>query len=95
MTKPNKEPWPSANDPMMAALVKWFRVQLKANSRAKKKADGELMNAIVLAAGDRMVRAQTTGERLPWEEELWKAADVSEEMREWIYEVFLKHPWRE
>ena len=91
MANSNEEQEETASDVLMSVAVKWFCAQYQANGIVKKRMDNELIDAIVLAMSERMVRARTTGERLPWEEELWRAASVSAKMRERVGETLRTH----
>ena len=94
MANPDEVMEQAAHDLLMTFAVKWLCAQYGTNGIAKKKADSDLVDVIILALGPRMRRAETTGERLRWVEDLRRAALSSERLPKRVSEVLRKHPWR-
>ena len=97
MANPSEEIMKQADDErLMGSAVKWFCARYGTNGILKKRADGELMDTIVLVMGTHMRRAQTTGKHLPWAEDLLNAAHrskrVAETMEARISAVLRKAP---
>ena len=80
MARPRKKPASPVGDPLMDAAVQWLCARYGTDSRAKRKADGDLVDAVVLGMWMHMARPRTADEHFFWMEEILKAACRSEKM---------------